>query len=114
LSSICAASAEYRSCVYEPIEFGIYERKSSTHHDEPLEFVPLSAGGYHQHMIRLIPRGRRSFITSRGSFLYIILKAICPATMSENSAANAMHIWRIHQNGPCVPVKVASQRNSFV
>ena len=30
------------------------------------------------------------------------------------SAANAMHIWRIHQNGPCEPVKVASHRNSLV
>ena len=32
----------------------------------------------------------------------------------ENSAANAIHIWRIHQNGPCEPVKVASVRNSLV
>ena len=34
--------------------------------------------------------------------------------MMENSAANAIHIWRIHQNGPCEPVKVASVRNSLV
>ena len=34
--------------------------------------------------------------------------------MIENKAASAMHIWRIHQNGPCDPVKVASVRNWFV
>ena len=29
-------------------------------------------------------------------------------------AASAIHICRIHQNGPCEPVNVASHRNSFV
>ena len=32
----------------------------------------------------------------------------------ENSAASAMHICNIHQNGPCAPVKVASVKNSLV
>ena len=36
------------------------------------------------------------------------------ATIMEKSAANAMHIWMIHQKGPCEPVKVASHRNSLV
>ncbi len=34
--------------------------------------------------------------------------------MIENNAPNAIDIWRIHQNGPCEPMKSELQRNSLV
>lgn len=74
----------------------------------------MSAGGYHQHRIIEIANGLNNFMISSGSFLTIILYAIPAAMTIANKAASAMHIWRIHQNGPCEPVKVASVRNSLV
>ena len=61
-----------------------------------------------------IARGRNSFITSSGSCFTIILYAMPAAITIANRAASAIHICKIHQNGPCEPVKVASVRNSFV
>ena len=76
--------------------------------------MPVSAGGYHQHKTNDTAKGRKSFITSSGSCLTIILYAMPAAMMMAKSAASAIHICKIHQNGPCVPVKVASVRNSLV
>lgn len=59
-------------------------------------------------------KGLNSFITSKGSFLTIILYAIPAAITMANRAANAIHICKIHQKGPCEPVNVASVRNSLV
>ena len=76
--------------------------------------MPVSAGGYHQDMMIATAKGLNSFITSNGSFFTIILYAMPAAIMMAKSAASAMHIWRIHQKGPCDPVNVASVRNSLV
>ena len=53
--------------------FGMYARKSSTHHELPLLVMPVSAGGYHQQRMMLTASGLKSFITSSGSCLTIIL-----------------------------------------
>ena len=72
-SLICEASASYRSWVYDPMALGIYARKSSTLQELPLLVMPVSAGGYHQQRMTLTASGRKSFITSSGSCLTIIL-----------------------------------------
>ena len=76
--------------------------------------MPVSAGGYHQHSTSDTASGRKSFITSSGSCLTIILYAMPAAMTMANNAASAIHICKIHQKGPCEPVKVASVRNSLV
>jgi len=76
--------------------------------------MPVSAGGYHQQRMSDTASGLKSFITSKGSCLTIILYAMPAAMTIANRAASAMHICNIHQNGPCEPVKVASVRNSLV
>ncbi|CUQ59149.1 Uncharacterised protein [Segatella copri] len=37
-----------------------------------------------------------------------------PATMIENNAPKAMLICKIHQKGPCEPIKSLLHKNSFV
>lgn len=92
LSEICEASASYRSWVYEPMQFGMYDRKSRKHQLLPLLAMPVSAGGYHQQRIIDTAKGRKSFSTSSGSCLTIILYAMPAAMMMAKSAASAMHI----------------------
>ena len=59
--------------------------------------MPVSAGGYHQHKTNDTAKGRKSFITSSGSCLTIILYAMPAAMMMAKSAASAIHICKIHQ-----------------
>lgn len=54
--------------------------------------MPVSAGGYHQQRISDTAKGLKSFITSSGSCLTIILYAMPAAMMMANRAASAMHI----------------------
>ena len=75
----------------------MYDKKSKKHQLLLLLAIPVSAGGYHQHKMNEIANGLNSFMMSNGSFLTIILYVIPAATIIENSAANAIHIWRIHQ-----------------
>ena len=100
-SSNCGVSgvalSAVRSCLYGPSQCGIEGRKSRKHQLRPLPAIPVSAGGYHPHRMSDTAKGRKSFITSSGSCLTIILYAMPAAMMMAKSAARAMHIWRIHQ-----------------